>query len=227
MLETLLESRSRRRRSSGGALVSVTAHTALIAAALYATAEARVKPHGSIESVRPVYFPPTPIAPTANHPNHATNGPDISQRLPVVASIEYELPPLPDVALAPSGVGDFHSRPVGGLGTESVGPVMESGATYSAAQVEKQVEQAPGNNPPRYPDALRSAGVEGKVVAQFVVDEAGRVEESTLQFIRGDNALFEDAVRTALRRMRFVPAEVGGRKVRQLVQMPFVFTLSR
>jgi protein TonB len=34
-------------------------------------------------------------------------------------------------------------------------------------------------------------------------------------------------VRVALRRMRFIPAEVGGVKVRQLVQMPFVFTLSR
>jgi protein TonB len=34
-------------------------------------------------------------------------------------------------------------------------------------------------------------------------------------------------VRVALRRMRFIPAEVGGAKVRQLVQMPFVFTLSR
>jgi len=27
--------------------------------------------------------------------------------------------------------------------------------------------------------------------------------------------------------MRFVPAEIGGKKVRQLVQMPFLFTLSR
>jgi protein TonB len=34
-------------------------------------------------------------------------------------------------------------------------------------------------------------------------------------------------VRRALARMRFVPAEAGGRKVSQLVEMPFVFTLSR
>jgi periplasmic protein TonB len=34
-------------------------------------------------------------------------------------------------------------------------------------------------------------------------------------------------VRTALRRMRFVPAQIGGKKVRQLVQMPFVFTLQK
>jgi hypothetical protein len=40
MLETLLESRSRREGSAGGAIVSVTAHTALIAVAVYATAQA-------------------------------------------------------------------------------------------------------------------------------------------------------------------------------------------
>jgi periplasmic protein TonB len=45
--------------------------------------------------------------------------------------------------------------------------------------------------------------------------------------VRSDNRLFEDAVKEALRRMRFISAEAGGRKVRQLVQMPFVFTLAR
>ena len=227
MLETLLESRSRRRRSSGGALVSVAAHTALIAAALYATAEARMKPHSAIETVRPVYFPPTPIRAVANNASHATTATHVSPRLPLLGSIDVEVRPLPEVTLAPPGAGYFHSLPAGGLGTESVGPVVDSGAPYSAEQVEKQVEPAPGNIQPRYPDVLRTAGVEGKVIAQFVVDETGRAEESTLRFVRGDNALFEDAVRTALRRMRFVPAEVGGKKVRQLVQMPFVFTLSR
>ena len=84
-----------------------------------------------------------------------------------------------------------------------------------------------GSAPPRYPEVLRSSGVEGKVIAQFVVDEQGRVEEGSLGFLRSDNRLFEDAVRVALVRMRFIPAEIGGVKVRQLVQMPFVFTLSR
>ena len=34
---------------------------------------------------------------------------------------------------------------------------------------------------PRYPDMLRSAGVEGEVLAQFVVDTTGRAETGTLQ----------------------------------------------
>jgi len=85
----------------------------------------------------------------------------------------------------------------------------------------------PGTPPPRYPEVLRSSGVEGQVVAVFVVNEMGRAEADSIRFSRSDNRLFEDAVKESLRRMRFVPAEIGGRKVRQLVQMPFVFTLAR
>jgi protein TonB len=84
-----------------------------------------------------------------------------------------------------------------------------------------------GSAAPRYPESLRIAGVEGKVVAQFVVDFEGRVEDGTVRIVRSDNSLFDEAVRAALTRMRFTPAEIAGRKVRQLVQMPFVFALSR
>ncbi|HEX9129121.1 MAG TPA: energy transducer TonB [Gemmatimonadaceae bacterium] len=98
---------------------------------------------------------------------------------------------------------------------------------FRADQVEKQVGLIPGSAPPRYPEVLRSSGVEGRVIAQFVVDEMGRAEGGSLRFVRSDNQLFEDAVRVAFVRMRFIPAEIGGMKVRQLVQMPFVFTLSR
>jgi periplasmic protein TonB len=93
--------------------------------------------------------------------------------------------------------------------------------------VEKQVALKPGNPPPLYPPALRNTGVEGRVIAMFVVNEMGQAEDSTVRFVSSDNRLFDDAVRTALRRMRFVPAQIGGKKVRQLVQMPFVFTLQK
>lgn len=205
----------------------MTAHTALIAVAVYATAEARSKPRDAVDTVRPVYFPSTPTI--AHAPRSRTQARvNVPSRLPVIESIAIDLPPIPEIHVETTGGGDFQSRGLDGSGTESVGAVpANGGGAYNAEQVEKQVEQAPGNLPPRYPDALRNAGVEGEVIAQFVVSETGRAEEGTLRFVRGDNVLFQDAVRTALRRMRFVPAEVGGRKVRQLVQMPFVFTLSR
>jgi protein TonB len=118
-------------------------------------------------------------------------------------------------------------------GTASDSPVLApggiggNGEPFRADQVEKQVALKGGNAPPGYPAVLRDSGIEGKVVAMFVVDERGRVEDSTVKFVSADNSLFQEAVRVALERMRFIPAEVGGKTVRQLVQMPFVFTLQK
>jgi protein TonB len=94
-------------------------------------------------------------------------------------------------------------------------------------QVEKPVAPIPGSGSPRYPEILLSAGVEGQVLAQFVVDTLGRVESGSFKVLRSDHDLFTASVRSALPAMRFLPAEVGGRKVKQLVQQPFVFNRQR
>jgi protein TonB len=114
-------------------------------------------------------------------------------------------------------------RPEGGVETEP----GSNGGPFHADQVDRQVGLIPGGRPPAYPEALRNAGLEGKVVAEFVVDESGQPVLGSIRIVQSDNDLFADAVRVALRRMRFTAAEVGGKKVSQLVQMPFVFTLNR
>jgi protein TonB len=65
--------------------------------------------------------------------------------------------------------------------------------------------------------------VEGEVLAQFVVDTTGRVDMSTFRAIQATNELFVQSVRRALAQWKFLPAEVGGVKVKQLVQMPLSF----
>jgi protein TonB len=65
------------------------------------------------------------------------------------------------------------------------------------------------------------------VLAQFVVDTTGRAETNTFKVLKSDHDQFTQAVRNALPGMRFYPAEVGGRKVKQLVQQPFVFNISK
>ena len=145
----------------------------------------------------------------------------------VAPDVDIKTPSV-DISDVVSKPGDFSPATTSSSssgGQETGG--RAAGAPFLAAQVEKQVGVIPGSSPPHYPEVLRSSGVEGQVVAEFVVDEQGRVEEGSLRFVRFDNLLFEGAVRAALCRMRFMPAEVGGVKVRQLVQMPFVFTLSR
>jgi TonB family protein len=96
---------------------------------------------------------------------------------------------------------------------------------YFEFQVEKPVTRAPGSENPRYPEILRQAGVEGEVLVSFVVDETGAADAASFKSIKSTHDLFTAAVRQALPSMRFVPAEVGGRKVKQLVQQPFTFSI--
>jgi protein TonB len=65
------------------------------------------------------------------------------------------------------------------------------------------------------------------VLTQFVVDDRGRVDTSSIKVLKSTHPAFTAAVRTALASFRYSPAEVSGRPVRQLVQEPFMFTLRR
>jgi len=228
MLETLLESKARRERSAHGTVVSVSAHAAIIGVAIYATSQARVHPIHSSDTIPRIVFsiPSTPVHDAAPTPGPQ---PSYSRRL-VLTTPRIDIPvPRLEIGDITSRSGDFNPDAVATPGTDTqvARSASAEGSVLRADQVEKQVSLAPGNVPPKYPETLRNSGVEGQVTAQFVVDEHGHAEADSVRFVGSNNFMFEEAVRVALRRMRFVPAEVGGRKVRQLVQMPFVFTLSR
>jgi TonB family protein len=78
-----------------------------------------------------------------------------------------------------------------------------------------------------YPRALIDSAIEGEVVANFVVDSLGNVERGSFRVMRSSHPEFEIAVRAALSRMRYRPAQKSGRPVRQLVMQPFHFRLER
>ena len=227
MFNRLIESRAETERVGGSAVISIAAHGAIIAAAVVATSQL-APPRALVkEIVRPVYFPPHPATPSA--PSSPNGG---GRPLPRPTFRPFIPPPI-DLKLLGLDLGPIVSKPVD-LPTSSLGrsdggedPGRALSGTFNAEQVEKQVSLISGSAAPVYPESLRSAGVEGEIVALFVVGVDGRAEIDSVRFVRSDNVLFQDAVRAALRRMRFMPAEIGGRKVRQLVQMPFVFTLNR
>ncbi len=64
------------------------------------------------------------------------------------------------------------------------------------------------------------------VLVEFVVDTLGRVEPTSVRVVESDHPYFSDAVLRALPVYRFLPAEVQGRRVRQLVRLPFRFAVS-
>jgi hypothetical protein len=60
---------------------------------------------------------------------------------------------------------------------------------------------------------------------RFVVDSTGSVEPGSVAIITSTHSLFGEAVRRWLLRTRYVPADVAGHAVRQLVEQRVYFTL--
>jgi protein TonB len=94
---------------------------------------------------------------------------------------------------------------------------------YFEFQVDQPAVPLKGQPTPTYPDELRTAGMPGRVLAQFIVDTTGRADSTTFRVLRTSHVLFTAAVRRAVLAMRFTPAELDGRKVPQLVQQMFDF----
>ena len=130
-----------------------------------------------------------------------------------------------------------------GTGSDLIGPVPTGGKLFSKQaagapkvqgndvvyfeyQVEQPVTAVQGAPGPAYPDSLKKAGIGGEVDASFVVDTTGAVDVSSLKIIKTTHQLFSQSLAAALPNMRFNPALVGGKKVKQLVMQPFVFQIA-
>ncbi len=98
-------------------------------------------------------------------------------------------------------------------------------SVYLSDQVDSPVAYDARSGAPIYPDVLQRDRIEGAVVAHFVVDTLGRIELETFVVVASTDSLFTKSVRDALPRMLFRPAEIGGMKARQLVELPFHFRI--
>jgi protein TonB len=238
MFDNLIESQASKQKRTGGTLASTVIHAFLITGAVMGTLHAKEeleKPKAEKVSFLQVKKdePPPPKEEVKPPP------PEVVMKAPPPKGFQVLTAPikipdvLPDIDLSKKVTNeeDFTGKGVaGGIAKGVVGgtaqPVNEN-QTYFEFQVEKQVSPFPGNQPPRYPDMLRSANVEGEVLAQFVVDTTGRADMKEFKVLKSTHDLFTNAVRSALPQMKFYPAEVGGKKVKQLVQMPFQFSLTK
>lgn len=262
MMNTLLESRPRTKRVTGGTIASVVVHSAIVLLAVFATARAgSVKDEGPL--AQKVNFvktaePPKPVEKKPDTPPPPKVKKPVIQRhraSPLPPGPKSEIAPpkgfkvlqaplaisnrIPDIDLSAkvTNEADFSGKGVRGgssTGVEGSSGTKEGAAgaaggvdtnkNYAEFEVERQVSPISGTNIP-YPEGMRSSGVEGKVLAEFVVNENGRVETGTFKILDSTNEMFAQAVRSALSRMRFRPAQIGKTNVSQVVQQAFVFQL--
>ncbi len=236
MFDQLIETKAAKQKRSGGTIISIVLHTALIAAAVVLTkktADALEKPKEEKVVLQENKKEPEPEKPKEQ--------PKQVQQVAQVAppkGFQVLTPPItipdviPDVDLSRKATdeADFSGKGVQGGVAKGVeggtGPVV-SDQPYFDFQVEKAAAAIPGSGSPAYPEMLKSSGVEGEALVQFIVDTTGRAELGSFKVLRASHDAFGQAVKAALPRMRFLPAEIGGRKVRMLVQQPFAFALNK
>ena len=239
MLTVLLESRAARQRRVGSTILSALAHGTVIAAVVALTlpdrGNARQGPDAA--AVAPVTYvhpvAPAPDARAAAPRTDAPTEPSIPRiDLPTIDApviTPTEIPPVDLSVPATTSdqilIGHRSSASSFGASSQSGIPVGGTGGVSDATAVDRAPRILGRAIEPRYPAALRSAGVQGHVLAEFVVDTTGRAELGTLRFPELTNPLFGDAVREALARYRFTPGELAGRKVRTRVAVPFEFRL--
>ena len=228
----LIESERRTQRSVRSTFVSVAVHACLISLAVYASASAtEVIARAPIDSVI-VFSPVAPGKPKdpgtpathrpANHP--ALPSPPLTNYSP--ATIDDPLPPVDASAPIIDAGSLFPATATGDSGASGDGTVGDpgtSGEPLFATQVEKPALPRSGNPPPKYPSLLEHSRVEGAVLVQFVVDTLGVPDMGTFNVLEATNDLFAESTRTSVAKWRFSPAEAGGRKVAQIVQLPLRF----
>jgi len=232
MFNNLIESQRRTQRSVGSTIASVIIHAVIIAVVTVITLNAgqKLKEIVKAEDVKFAEVKKEPPPEAKKEPP-----PDVPAAPPPpkgfqVLSAPINIPDkIPDVDLSKSVTdeADFSGKGVAGGTSKGVEGGTPTDQPLFEFQVEKPVLAREGNPPPKYPSMLESAQVEGEVLVQFVVDTSGKAEMSTFKVLQTKNELFVSEIRRVLPFYRFYPAEAGGHKVKQYVQLPFVFNVPK
>jgi len=118
---------------------------------------------------------------------------------------------------APDRVGGGDEKP------PSEAHAEDQSRAYSEIEVDSAAARDPDSEGPVYPPTLMAKGIQGSVLATFVVDETGRPDVNTYLALESTDTLFALAVRNALPRMKFRPAKRNNIPVRQQVEQRFSF----
>jgi protein TonB len=230
---TLAESTARHGRPSPWVAGSLAAHAAAASLVLLRGAATPSLPV-YVPEVLPPYVEITqqPAPPSSSRGATSFAGPGTAAppavSIPVLEFPVIVPPAMPSVPGPNSGFdpGSFERRAFGSPAAP-IASLPSGGDIFDVRSVDRPVRPLAGNPAPRYPAPLAQAGVQGVVTMRFVVDTTGRVEPGSIRVARGAHLLFERAVREILPHLRFLPADVAGVKVRQIVEQPFLFELAR
>lgn len=228
MFENLPETNRKKTKSAGQNILSLVVHAALIYGAIEATKGAAEQLDQRNKDTTMVFVeapkPPPPPPPQQQQIVAANPPPQGFQTITPPTEIPTEIPPVDlNQKLDPR---DFTGKGVeGGVAGGVVGgtgPVSVDGAVFMSSEVEEIPARISGPEP-RYPPAMQSAGIPGRVNVEFVVDTLGHIKESTLRITKSTNTVFDEPAREALLKSVYKPGKSQGKAVQVLVQTAVVF----
>lgn len=123
----------------------------------------------------------------------------------------------------------FDPKNYSGVGVEggiASGVALGSDQVFLESVVEEKPERLTGPSL-QYPDLLRQAGVQGRVLVQGVIDTTGRAIPNTVRVVQSPHPGFDEAAKRLMLQSLFRPGRVGGRAVKVLVSLPVDFTIKR
>ena len=225
MLQVWKESYTRRPRLASATVFSAAIHTVLIAAWIVGTQPAAGVDRESIAN-RVFYIPPPNRPPLVRGPRETVQyiamNPDLGAA-PVRHLSDAHVPVTP---VDQASAGGTHATDTTGTSEPPGNNDVKTDSVFSEIEVDTAVVRSQASAAPAYPLDLLKNHIEGSVVARYVVDTTGFVDVSTFEVVSATDSEFVDAIRDVLPYMRFSPAKIGGRKVRQLVEQPFGFRIA-
>jgi protein TonB len=219
----LLETKRRTQKKTllGVGATSLALHIVLIGGAVYATLSARpadtaVRMETTVVMLaptqrQPAVPPPAPIA----EPLRGFQTVTVPTQLPTA---------VPKVDLQQR----FDPKDYSGIGVEggrANGVVPSGNDVYSESLVEERpaLLSAP---PARYPDLLKEARIQGRVLLRAIVDTTGRVEPNSVEVASSPNPGFDPSAREWILKALFRPARLHGRAVRVHITQPLDYSIT-
>lgn len=218
------ESYSRRAPIGGAAAASAIAHVVVVAAWVVATLPVASLAHDSIAN-RIFYIPP-PDKQVA-----VAGARETIRYITLAEGLDLGPGPMRIDTHAPIGTGE-HSPQAGRKAPDTVSVQTPPGnsdhtdSVFTVLEVDSAVVRSTSSAAPAYPLDLLKQHIEGTVRVRYVVDTTGFADPASIEVIESTNPEFLQSVRDALPYMRFSPAKIGDRKVRQLVEQPFSFHIA-
>ena len=212
--------------ASTSALLSTVTHALLIGLSVSATQKAPDVPEESLAN-RVYYLPPPDRVPSQRPQQERIQWMAIG--VPTAPIGQFA-----DVRTGRSELGKLDAAdPLEGLkfATDTVSipeiaAIAGTDSAFSVLDVDSAVSRHPGSAAPAYPAEMLKRKLEGSVFVRYVVDTSGFADLGSLEVLRSTHDDFTAAVRVALPDMRFNPARIGRRRVRQLVEQEFSFKIT-